>query len=113
MLTLVVENAIAQDEETSGATANHEVADFLKAEKPLPTQAEKMLDRLADKEATKPAAKEEEPKEPVKPQVDEAKLESLAETKPEPKQEKPKSNTKEAKKKLDAADDKLSGLLGD
>ena len=50
---------------------------------------------------------------PVKPQVDEAKLESLAETKPEPKQEKPKSSTEEAKKKLDAADDKLSGLLGD
>ena len=110
----MVEKAIAQDEETSGATANHEVADFLKADQPLPTQAEKMLDRLADKEATKPAVKKEEkPEEPTKPQIDEAKLDSLAETKPEPKPEKSTSSAEDTKKKLDAADDKLSGLLGD
>ena len=110
----MVENAIAKDEETSGATANHEVADFLKADKPLPTQAEKMLDRLADKEVAKPETKaEEKSKEMVSPKVDEAKLDSLAEKEPELKKELPKSSSENAKKKLDAADDKLSGLLGD
>ena len=108
----VVESASAQDEETSGATANHEVADFLKADEPLPTQAEKMLERLADKEATKPKPKEQAP-EPEEPKVDEAKLDSLTETEPEKPQAKPEAAKEDRKKQIDDADDKLSGLLGD
>tara|TARA_Y100000589_G_scaffold230468_1_gene217865 strand:+ start:490 stop:1695 length:1206 start_codon:yes stop_codon:yes gene_type:complete len=108
----VVEEARASDE-TSGATSGSEVAEFLRADEPVPTQAEKMLERLADKEAAPPAAQEEaEVAEPETPKVDEAKLDSLSETETEPETKKlePKA---EAKKNLDEVDDKLSGLLGD
>ena len=111
----VVENAIAKDEETSGATANHEVADFLKADNPLPTQAEKMLDRLADKEAAEPPTKvEKEVREPKESKVDLEKLDSLTETadSADHKEGKSEDKVEVQKKKLDAADDKLSGLLG-
>ena len=57
----VVHDAEAQDEETSGSTSSHEVAEFLKADQPVPTQADKMLERLADKEAAKPKAAKPEP----------------------------------------------------
>ena len=107
----VVENAIAKDEDTSGSTAGNEVAEFLRADDPVPTQAETMLERLADKEAAQPAAIQEEPK-PEEPKVDTAKLESLAGN--EAAKEPAKSNQAETKKSqnLDDAEDKLSGLLG-
>ncbi|HCE05093.1 MAG TPA: ABC transporter ATP-binding protein, partial [Verrucomicrobiales bacterium] len=80
----VVEEARASDE-TSGATSGSEVAEFLRADEPVPTQAEKMLERLADKEAAQPAAQEKaEAAEPETPKVDEAKLDSLSETETEP-----------------------------
>ena len=108
----VVEEARASDE-TSGATSGSEVAEFLRADEPVPTQAEKMLERLADKEAAPPAAQEKaEVAEPETPKVDEAKLDSLSETETEPETKKPEPKA-EAKKNLDEVDDKLSGLLGD
>ena len=108
----VVEEARASDE-TSGATSGSEVAEFLRSDEPVPTQAEKMLERLADKETAQPTTQEKtEPAEPETPKVDQAKLDSLskAETEPETKKPEPKA---EAKKNLDEVDDKLSGLLGD
>ena len=108
----VVEEARASDE-TSGATSGSEVAEFLRADEPVPTQAEKMLERLADKEDAPPAAQEKaEPSEPETPKVDEAKLDSLFEADPEPETKKPEPKA-EFKKNLDEVDDKLSGLLGD
>ena len=108
----VVEEARASDE-TSGATSGSEVAEFLRADEPVPTQAEKMLERLADKEDAPPAAQEKaEPSEPETPKVDEAKLDSLSEADPEPEPKKPEPKA-ESKKNLDEVDDKLSGLLGD
>ena len=108
----VVEEARASDE-TSGATSGSEVAEFLRADEPVPTQAEKMLERLADKEAAQPAAKEKaEAPEPETLKMDEAKLDSLSETETEPETKKPEPKA-EAKKNLDEVDDKLSGLLGD
>jgi len=79
----------------------------------VPTQAEKMLERLADKEAAQPAAQEKaEAAEPETPKVDEAKLDSLSETETEPETKKPEPKAA-SKKNLDEVDDKLSGLLGD
>ena len=108
----VVEEARASDE-TSGATSGSEVAEFLRADEPVPTQAEKMLERLADKEAAQQAVQEKaEAAEPETPKVDEAKLDSLSEAETEPETKKPEPKA-EAKKNLDEVDDKLSGLLGD
>jgi len=111
----VVEQARASDD-TSGATSGSEVAEFLRADQPVPTQAEKMLNRLADKEADKPKPKEDEEKLVGIPEaeVDEDKLDSLSEAKSEPvSSEKSSKATKAAEKKsLDEVDDKLSGLLG-
>lgn len=111
----VVETAISKDESTSGATSGHEVAEFLKADQPVQTQAEKMLDRLADKEAGVPEPKADPEPEQAKPQVDEAKLDALTE-KTEPAKPKTQSEPKTSvsqKEQLDKADDKLSDLLGD
>jgi ABC-2 type transport system ATP-binding protein len=107
----VVENAIAKDEDTSGSTAGNDVAEFLRADEPLPTQADKMLERLAEKETAKSATPPAEPV-PEKPKVDTAKLDSLAgdEAKKEP--AKPDSGKSKQSQSLDEADDKLSGLLG-
>jgi len=107
----VVENAIAKDEDTSGSTAGNEVAEFLRADNPVPTQAEKMLDRLADKEVVKPAATQEEPKS-EEPKVDTAKLESLAGDEAPKQPAKPKQAEAKKSQNLDDAEDKLSGLLG-
>ena len=108
----VVEEARASDE-TSGATSGSEVAEFLRSDEPVPTQAEKMLERLADKETAQPTTQEKtEPAEPETPKVDQAKLDSLSEAEPEPEPKKPEPKA-ESKKNLDEVDDKLSGLLGD
>jgi ABC-2 type transport system ATP-binding protein len=110
----VVEQARASDD-TSGATSGSEVAEFLRADQPVPTQAETMLNRLADKEAGKPKTKmDEELVAAPEPKVDEAKLDSLSESKPEPVSPEETSGEKKAaeKKSLDEVDDKLSGLLG-
>ena len=105
----VVENAIAKDEDTSGSTAGNEVAEFLRADEPVPSQADKMLERLAD--AAKPTELKAKP-EPQEPAVDTAKLDSLADTEAE-KQSAPAESTRDKKPNaLDEADDKLSGLLG-
>ncbi len=106
----VVENAIAKDEDTSGSTAGNEVAEFLRADDPVPTQAETMLERLADKDLAQSAATQEEP-QPEEPKVDTAKLESLAGNEAPKEPAKPKqAETK--KSRLDDVEDKLSGLLG-
>ena len=107
----VVENAVANNEETSGTTSGNEVAEFLRSDAPVQSQADKMLERLAGQEVSKPAEQEPEPAAPV---VDEAKLESLSEP-AEPaksKAEKLEDKAEQRKQKLDDADDKLSGLLG-
>ncbi len=107
----VVENAIAKDEDTSGSTAGNEVAEFLRADDPLPTQAETMLERLTDKDAANPAATQEEP-QPEEPKVDTAKLESLAGDEAPKQPAKPKQAETKKSQNLDDAEDKLSGLLG-
>ncbi len=107
----VVENAIAKDEDTSGSTAGNEVAEFLRADDPVPTQAETMLERLAEKEAAKPAATQDVPK-PEEPKVDTAKLDSLAGGEAAKQPAKPKPAEPNKLQSLDEADDKLSGLLG-
>ena len=107
----VVENAIAKDEDTSGSTAGNEVAEFLRADDPLPTQAETMLERLADKDAAQPAATQKEP-QPEEPKVDTAKLESLAGDEAPNQPAKPKQAETKKSQNLDDAEDKLSGLLG-
>lgn len=111
----VVEKARASDE-TSGATSGSEVAEFLRADQPVPTQAETMLNRLADKEVEKPKAQmaDEQSVSVPESRVDEAKLDSLSEAKPDsvsPK-ELPEEKKGDVKKNLDEVDDKLSGLLG-
>ena len=111
----VVENAITKDEETSGSTSGHAVAEFLRSDAPVQSQAEKMLERLADKEASKPKPKaDKEAPEAERPKVDEEKLKSLTEATElaAPKTERLKHKADVRKKKLDDAEDKLSGLLG-
>ena len=111
----VVENAITKDVETSGTTSGHEVAEFLRSDAPVQTQAEKMLERLADKEASKPKPKiEKKEPEEEQPKVDEEKLKSLSESNEtaQPKAKAPKNKATERQQDIDEADDKLSGLLG-
>jgi len=112
----VVEDAITKDEETSGSTSGHEVAEFLRSDAPVQSQAEKMLDRLADKEVSKPKPKiQKETPQVEQPKVDEEKLESLSESnEPGPPKEKvSESKATERQQNIDKADDKLSGLLGE
>ena len=111
----VVENAITKDVETSGTTSGHEVAEFLRSDAPVQTQAEKMLERLADKEASKPKPKiEKEVPEVEQPKVDEGKLKSLSESNEtaQPKAKAREGKATERQQNIDEADDKLSGLLG-
>jgi ABC-2 type transport system ATP-binding protein len=111
----VVENAITEDEETSGSTSGHEVAEFLRSDAPVQSQAEKMLERLADKEASKPKPKieKEAPEEEFTEKID-GKLQSLSETKESTpsKVKAPKNKSVEEQQNVDEADDKLSDLLG-
>ena len=114
----VVEKARASDEtsdETSGATSGSEVAEFLRAEDPLPTQAETMLNRLAEKDSVKTESNIEEKTETEsKNKMDEAKLDSLSESNPDSKAtiESLSEKKSDEKKNLDDVDDKLSNLLG-
>ena len=109
----VVEQARASDE-TSGATSGSEVAEFLKADEPIPTQAETMLNRLTDKDVGKTKLPEED-ESVSEPRLNEAKLDSLSESKSrKPSNVESSTEKKAAKnKKLDEVDDKLSGLLGE
>ena len=45
----VVENAVSKDATTSGATSGHEVAEFLRSEGPIQSQADLPFDRLIQK----------------------------------------------------------------
>ena len=109
----VVEQARASDE-TSGATSGSEVAEFLKADEPIPTQAETMLNRLTDKDVGKTKLPEED-ESLSEPRLNEAKLDSLSESKSRKPSNVESSTEKKAaeNKKLDEVDDKLSGLLGE
>ena len=109
----VVEQARASDE-TSGATSGSEVAEFLKADEPIPTQAETMLNRLTDKDVGKTKLPEED-ESVSEPKLNEAKLDSLSESKSKKPSNVESSTEKKAakNKKLDEVDDKLSGLLGE
>ena len=109
----VVEQARASDE-TSGATSGSEVAEFLKADEPIPTQAETMLNRLTDKDIGKTKLPEED-ESVSKPKLNEAKLDSLSESKSKkPSNVESSTEKKVAKNKnLDEVGDKLSGLLGE
>jgi ABC-2 type transport system ATP-binding protein len=111
----VVEDAITKDEETSGSTSGHEVAEFLRSEAPVQSQAEKMLGRLAVKEASRPKPKiEKKVPEVEQPVLNEEKLQSLSEANEPaaPKVKEPTNKSTEQQQKMDEADDKLSGLLG-
>lgn len=109
----VVEQARASDE-TSGATSGSEVAEFLKADEPIPTQAETMLNRLTDKDVGKTKLPEED-ESVSEPKLNEAKLDSLSESKSKKPSNVESSTEKKAakSKNLDEVDDKLSGLLGE
>ena len=109
----VVEQARASDE-TSGATSGSEVAEFLKADEPIPTQAEKMLNRLTDKDGGKTKLPEED-ESVSEPKLNEAKLDLLSEGKSKKPSDVESSTEKKAtkNKNLDEVDDKLSGLLGE
>ena len=109
----VVEQARASDE-TSGATSGSEVAEFLKADEPIPTQAETMLNRLTDKDVGKTKLPEED-ENVSEPKLNEAKLDSLSESKSKKPSNVESSTEKKAakSKNLDEVDDKLSGLLGE
>ena len=109
----VVEQARASDE-TSGATSGSEVAEFLKADEPIPTQAETMLNRLTDKDGGKTKLPEED-ESVSEPKLNEAKLDLLSEGKSKKPSDVESSTEKKAtkNKNLDEVDDKLSGLLGE
>jgi ABC-2 type transport system ATP-binding protein len=105
----VVERARAGGE-TSGATSGHHVAAYLQnAEAKAPSQADKMLERLA---APQPAAEPAvvTPAAPTAPAVDTAKLTALAQTSPAPQAPAPAAS--EPKADLSKANERLSGLLG-
>ena len=109
----VVEQARASDE-TSGATSGSEVAEFLKADEPIPTQAETMLNRLTDKDGGKTKLPEED-ESVSEPKLNEAKLDLLSKAKSKKPSDVESSTEKKAakNKNLDEVDDKLSGLLGE
>ena len=90
------------------------MAEFLKADEPIPTQAETMLNRLADKDVGKTKLPEED-ESVSEPKLNEAKLDSLSESKSKKPSNVESSTEKKAakNKNLDEVDDKLSGLLGE
>jgi len=101
----VVEQA-KQTEETSGATSGHRVAAYLRGEAEGPSQAERVLERLAQPHAAPPPPVVVQAPEPA---VDTAKLEALThapEPAPGPKVETPPPAD------LEQANRKLAELLG-
>ena len=116
----VVENAVSKDATTSGATSGHEVAEFLRSEGPIRSQADRMLDRLASTEkedATDSSGKESETpavEEDLVTEKTEAQLDRLT-TAEQNAQSEPKAEPSEKesqKADLDKADKKLDDLLG-
>ncbi len=107
----VVEKARASAESTSGATSGHHVAAYLQSggEAKAPSQADKMLERLASPQATvAPAASAQTA--PAAPTVDATKLAALTQSQPAP--QAASAPTTEPKVDLSKANEKLSGLLG-
>ena len=116
----VVENAVSKDATTSGATSGHEVAEFLRSEGPIQSQADRMLDRLAStekedatdssgEESETPAVEEDLVTEKTEAQLDRlttAEQNAQLEPKAEP------SEKESQKADLDKADKKLDDLLG-
>lgn len=116
----VVENAVSKDATTSGATSGHEVAEFLRSEGPIQSQADRMLDRLAStekedaanssgEESETPAVEEDLVTEKTEAQLDRlttAEQNAQSEPKAEP------SEKESQKADLDKADKKLDDLLG-
>ena len=116
----VVENAVSKDATTSGATSGHEVAEFLRSEGPIQSQADRMLDRLAStekedatdssgEESETPAVEEDLVTEKTEAQLDRlttAEQNAQLEPKAEP------SDKESQKADLDKADKKLDDLLG-
>ena len=116
----VVENAVSKDATTSGATSGHEVAEFLRSEGPIQSQADRMLDRLASTEkedATDSSGEENETpavEEDLVTEKTEAQLDRLT-TAEQNAQSEPKAEPSEKesqKADLDKADKKLDDLLG-
>ena len=116
----VVENAVSKDATTSGATSGHEVAEFLRSEGPIQSQADRMLDRLASTEkedATNSSGEESETpavEEDLVTEKTEAQLDRLT-TAEQNAQSEPKAEPSEKesqKADLDKADKKLDDLLG-
>lgn len=116
----VVENAVSKDATTSGATSGHEVAEFLRSEGPIQSQADRMLDRLASTEkedATDSSGEESETpavEDDLVTEKTEAQLDRLT-TAEQNAQSEPKAEPSEKesqKADLDKADKKLDDLLG-
>lgn len=103
----VVERAKEREESTSGATSGSRVAAYLRGDaEAAQARGDRVLERLAQAAAPEPVVVTP----PAAAPVNEAKLAALAESRPEP-----APATKSAEPKpvdLEAANDKLSGLLG-
>jgi ABC-2 type transport system ATP-binding protein len=113
----VVRQARERAAETSGATAGHRVAAYLRGEGAERPSADKALERLTLPAPARPAPEEEPGSSPPEPPVDEAKLAALAQAASPPAQ--PSGPAQEAspekeKKSVDLAqaNEKLSSLLG-
>ena len=113
-----MENAVSKDTTTSGATSGHEVAEFLRSEGPIQSQADRMLDRLASTEkedATDSSGEDETPavEADLVTEKTEAQLDRLT-TAEQNAQSEPKAEPSEESQKadLDKADKKLDDLLG-
>ncbi len=106
----VVQRARAAGE-TSGATSGHHVAAYLQSggEGKSPSQADKMLERLAAPQAVATPTISNQTA-PAAPAVDATKLAALTQSQP-PLQSVPTSTT-ELKIDLSKANEKLSGMLG-
>ena len=104
----IVEQARKKESETSGATSGHRVAEYLRG-KAGENQADRVLDHLTRSE--KPIPSQDQAPRPTTPAVDEDKLASLAQRDKNDAIEKTSVPKKE--EKIDNANNKLSGLLGD
>jgi ABC-2 type transport system ATP-binding protein len=104
----VVQRARQSEQETSGATSGSQVAPYLRGEADAKQQAEKVLERLLQRESETPEPKVITPDPMAK--VDVQKLDQLAQPKPAaPARPAP---APAPKVDLDKADEKLSSLLG-
>ena len=104
----IVEQARKKESETSGATSGHRVAEYLRG-KAGENQADRVLEHLTRSE--KPIPSQDQAPRPTTPAVYEDKLASLAQR--DENDAMGKTSVPKKEEKIDNANNKLSGLLGD